>query len=147
MDITRKGREGWKDIERVGEFPVDDWSVIQHFKSSEFSCKCGKCHGRYGINFDLVLRLDALRQLYEGPIRINSGYRCDDHPKTLDNPTSSHNVGGNAVDISVKTSAARFKLLKIIFNNHLFRRIGIGKEYLHLDIDPEKSLDIKWDYY
>ena len=116
MDITRKGREGWKDIEKVGQFPVDDWSVIKHFKPSEFSCKCGSCHGQLGINFDLVLRLDALRQLYESPIRINSGYRCANHPKTLDNPTSSHNVGGNAVDISVKTSAARFKLLKIIFN-------------------------------
>ena len=143
-------KEGWKNINNVGEFPDDgslhDWSFVKHFKSSEFSCKCGKCHGRYGINFDLVLRLDALRKLFGSPIKVNSGYRCDEHPETLNNPTSSHAVG-EAVDIAVKGSAARFRLLQLVFNNHLFTRIGIGEDYLHLDIDEEKTQDVVWDYY
>jgi hypothetical protein len=143
-------KDGWKEVNNVGEFPDDgsvhDWSVVKHFKSSEFSCKCGKCHGRYGVNFDLVLRLDALRKLFNGVIRINSGYRCDEHPETLKNPTSSHNHG-EAVDIAVKTSASRFRLLQLIFNNHLFTRIGIGEDYLHLDIDEDKPQDLMWDYY
>ena len=94
----------------------------------------------------MVLRLDALRKLYGSPIKINSGYRCDEHPETLKRPTSSHAVG-EAVDIEAKTSASRFRLLQLIFNNHLFSRIGIGENYLHLDIDEEKTQDLVWDYY
>ena len=165
MDIIRKGKEVWKRIEGVGKFPSEedhdmykegiehltaektDWSRIEHFKPKEFSCKCGKCLvSDLVISFDLVLRLDALRKLFNGVIRINSGYRCDEHPETLKNPMSSHNLG-EAVDIAAKTSALRFRLLQLIFNNHLFTRIGMGKDYLHLDIDEDKPQDLVWDYY
>ena len=71
MNIEKIPEEEWKEIEGVGKFPkgmyekgleyleadkvsrIDDWSIIKNFKPHEFSCKCGKCHGQLGINFEL----------------------------------------------------------------------------------------------
>ncbi len=147
MEITRKGKVG-VDVEpsKAELQKIDDWQIIEYFKPHEFSCKCGKCYGILGINFDLVLELEVLRKAYGLPIKVNSGYRCEDHVETKKNPTSSHHVGGNAVDISVKTSRERYMILDVIFKQDLFQRIGIGKDFLHLDIDKDKSPLVAWLY-
>lgn len=174
MDITRKGREEmkikkipegeWKEIKGVGKFPegmykegmeyleadqlakIDDWSIIKYFKPHEFSCKCGKCHGQLGIDFELVLALDHMREIYGHPITINSGYRCDEHEETKKNPKSSHHVGGRAVDVSAKTSRIRYQLLHTALQYDIFQRIGIGKDFLHFDLDPDKDQMVAWLY-
>ena len=119
---------------------------VKYFKLKEFACKCGKCDGLANVNFDLVLALDKLREKYGLPIKINSGYRCLQHPNTKDSPTSSHYVGGCAADISVKSSRERFMLLDLIIRHDLFDRIGIGKDFLHLDIDKDKDKMVAWLY-
>ena len=48
-----------------------------NFSPEEFACKhCGK----QGISLDLVSKLQQLRTKVDMPLKISSGYRCDDHP-------------------------------------------------------------------
>jgi hypothetical protein len=50
-----------------------------------------------------------------------------------------------AVDLGAYTSHERYV---IIFNaiSIGFRRLGIGKNFLHLDIDEEKPQEVVWLY-
>ena len=133
---------------------VDDWGEIKYFSPSEFSCNCGECHGELGIEFQLVEALDHLRELYGKPIKITSGFRCEKHPETKARPTSSHTrsksdgvfYGGKAADIAISGSRERYLLLEMIFANDMFRRIGIGSDFMHLDLDGSKDEMVGWTY-
>ena len=117
-----------------------DWSDMKYFSPTEFACQhCGK----EGIDPELVYEMDRLRELFGLPITITSGYRCPDHPLTKDRQSSSHAIG-LACDISIKSSRERYMLLDIIFTHDLFCRIGIGDNYLHLDLDKDKSQMLVW---
>ena len=54
-----------------------DWSQIKHFKKEEFTCNCG-C-GLNNIHKEVVLMLDAAREIAGVPFRINCGCRCEKH--------------------------------------------------------------------
>lgn len=79
-----------------------------YFKDSEFFCKCGKCQKPDNVPSDKLLSaLIKLRELYNAPIIINSGWRCAEHnAKVGGAPKSQHSVegikNGGAVDFVVK---------------------------------------------
>ena len=63
-----------------------------------------------GMNVKFLAKLDEAREFAKIPFVINSAYRSPEHPESIKNPTSSH-IKGLAVDISVKDSVTRFKVL------------------------------------
>lgn len=78
------------------------------------------------------------------PLAINSGARCPEHNKKVGaSPTSSH-TKGLAVDIRANSDLTKAKIIyhatKLGIN-----RIGIAKNFIHIDIDNSKSNAI-WDY-
>jgi len=116
---------------------------IRNFSFSEFTCPC--C-GEIKISLELVRKVQLLRDAFGRPIRINSAYRCQKHNETVGgSPTSSH-LKGLALDLAVSTSPDRFffisKLLRLGID-----RIGIGKDFLHFDLDEEKPKGVIWTYY
>ena len=129
--------------------------LTRNFSHSEVACKCGgHCKGAAKISPDLMGRLQQMRDAV-GPIRITSGVRCRKHPESRTRPTSSHvpnDLGdgegrcGHAVDIAAVGSGRRFRLLAAAIAAG-FTRIGIGKSFLHLDNDYNKSQGVIWDYY
>ena len=128
--------------------------LTRNFSHSEVACKCGRCRGAAKISPDLMRRLQQMRDA-GGPIRITSGVRCRKHPESRTRPTSSHvpnDLGdiegkvGHAVDIAAVGSRRRFRLLAAAIAAG-FTRIGIGKSFLHLDNDYNKSQGVIWDYY
>jgi hypothetical protein len=128
--------------------------LSRNFSQVEVACKCGRCRGAAKISPDLITRLQAMRDEV-GPIRITSGVRCRKHPESRTRPTSSHvpnDLGdiegkvGHAVDIAAVGSRRRFRLLAAAIAAG-FTRIGIGKSFLHLDNDYNKSQGVIWDYY
>ena len=128
--------------------------LTRNFSHSEVACKCGRCRGAAKISPDLMRRLQQMRDAV-GPIRITSGVRCRKHPESRTRPTSSHvpnDLGdiegkvGHAVDIAAVGSRRRFRLLAAAIAAG-FTRIGIGKSFLHLDNDYNKSQGVIWDYY
>lgn len=56
---------------------IPDWSKYPNFKEYEFECRhTGLCD----MQPEFMARLQKLRDLYEKPMVINSGYRHETHP-------------------------------------------------------------------
>jgi zinc D-Ala-D-Ala carboxypeptidase len=121
-----------------------DWSKIKHFKKSEFDCGCG-C-GYNIMSESVLLALDTARETLGFPLVITSGCRCQKYNDRLKNsvPDSAH-VLGLAVDIDCTESQNRFLLLSTLTNLG-FKRFGIGKTFLHADLDASKPQYCVWLY-
>ncbi len=117
-------------------------NLTKNFSRREFKCPC--C-GKDDIDEYLVDMLQSIRDQV-GPVNITSGVRCKEHNKAVGGkPTSSH-LKGLAVDIKCAVGGKRFLLLDEAFGVG-FSRIGIGKSFIHLDIDPNKTRGVIWTYY
>lgn len=81
----------------------DFWSGVEHFKRSEFKCKCGKCGGfPVEPDEDLVQLLEKIRNHYGAAVTITSGVRCKTHNTNVGGASSSQHLKGTAADIKVK---------------------------------------------
>ena len=96
------------------------------------------------MSADFLKKLDEAREYAGIPFAINSAYRSPTHPLSIKNPTSSH-ITGLAVDISVKDSKTRFKILDALIAVG-FTRIGIANSFIHVDLDFDKSQNVIWTY-
>ena len=114
---------------------------MKYFKLSEFACPCcGK--GGTEMNLKLLVMLDEAREIAGVPFVITSGYRCLGHHtdiyKKLGHPVlkDSPHLIGVAADISAE-GAARWNILNGLVRAG-FKRIGIGKDFFHVDVDERK---------
>lgn len=117
-----------------------------HFRESEFACKC--C-GKGTIETNLWEKLEAARNIAGIPFVITSGYRCGKRQielveQGLSTPTSSH-PKGLAVDIKIDDDASRWKILTALIRAG-FKRIGVASNFVHADIDKEKTQHRIWFY-
>ena len=86
------------DREHTQEYTWDD---VEHFKVSEFACKCG-C-GFKNINLELVKVLEDIRSYFgDKPIIITSGCRCATHNKKVGGVEGSRHVLGKASDFYIQ---------------------------------------------
>ena len=116
---------------------------FKYFKREEFTCPdCGQNE----IKDELIEKLDKAREIAGVPFVITSGFRCPKHNKEIGgSPTSSH-LKGLAADIKTSNSRERFKILDALLKVG-FKRIGIGENFIHADIDKDKVQEVAWDYY
>ena len=117
--------------------------MSKYFKPSEMACKCG-CGKSYMDN-DIYTYLDIAREFADVPFVINSGYRCEKHNKAVGGKETSSHLKGLAVDIKATTSRDRAKIIHGLVLAG-FTRIGIGREFVHADMDMDKSQDVMWLY-
>mgnify|MGYP001433270052 CR=1 FL=1 len=127
--------------------------MTPNFSRIEFMCQCG-C-GSDNISEGLVERLQLMRNSV-GPMAVTSGIRCQAHNAAVGGVDISAHVPadlgdsegevGHAVDISVVSSSRRFKLYDAAREAGL-RRIGTGRNFLHLDTDNRKPDEVLFDYY
>jgi hypothetical protein len=91
-------------------------------------------------------KLDVARDISRVKFKINSGFRCIRHDKEERNgkPGGSH-PKGIAVDIKTLTSRHRYKILVALLKVG-FHRIGIEKDFIHVDDDTIKSPQVIWIY-
>lgn len=89
------------------------------------------------MNDELLERLDTARAYLGAPIRINSAYRSKEYELSHKRSGTSSHTKGLAVDISCNTSEYRLQLIKSLFRAG-FRRIGVAKSFIHVDIDKSK---------
>lgn len=115
--------------------------ITKNFSINALACRCCKAQG---IDGHLVRKLQAVRDRYKKPIYISSGFRCPSHNIAEGgSPTSSH-LTGKAADIAIISSRDRYKLLPFLLAE--FERIGIGADFIHVDIDEGKSKELAWLY-
>ena len=108
--------------------------LTEHFNSEEFDCQCGCGTGHIAQN--LVLKLEEVRVTINKPMRINSGIRCLEHNRSIGSSDTSSHIKGIAADIGCTQMSDRY-LLMTEFVKH-FKRIGIHRDFIHVDIDTDK---------
>jgi len=120
---------------------------IKYFKLSEFDCPTDSGSGE-NMELAFLKKLDNCRELAGIPFKINSGYRSPKHNTKIGGvKNSSHtNIPCNAVDIHAASSEERYRILEAAIKTG-FNRIGIGKNFIHLDTDKKKSPNVIWHYY
>lgn len=116
--------------------------LTNNFSRSEFACPC--C-GEVEYSVLLVSMLQVARDTADRPFRITSGYRCANRNAAVGGVPESAHTRGLAVDISCGDSRARFDMLRALFSAG-FRRIGIGTDFIHVDVDEEKVQSVVWGY-
>lgn len=113
-----------------------------YFTTREFACPC--C-GESRMDEDFVLKLDRARDGAGTLFHITSGFRCIEHNQKVGGSVSSSHMKGRAVDIATANSVDRFKILSALLRTG-FKRIGVGKTFIHVDLDFDKTPDVTWVY-
>lgn len=125
-----------------GSFLIGD----TYFTDSEFASPDSAESAQY---FSPLLRakLDTLRHDIGKPIRINSAVRTKAHNRRVGGVSNSSHTAPCycAVDIHAPSSADKHFIIKWAME-HNINRIGIGKNFIHLDIDRTKPSNVIWTY-
>ena len=110
--------------------------------SQRFACPCCKKN-----LFDPRLErlVEEIEKAVDWKIPINSGYRCEKHNRAIGGSVSSSHLKGLAVDLGVNWSRIRFFVLKKAIELGI-SRIGVARNFIHIDIDDEKDPDVVWTY-
>lgn len=116
---------------------------LNYFTIDEFKCPC--C-GKADMNKVFLKHLDIARGVAETPFFITSGYRCKKHNEEIGGSPNSSHMKGLAADIKATTSTERYKIIKALLNTG-FTRIGVGKDFIHVDMDKDKVQEVIWTYY
>jgi len=116
---------------------------MKYFKLSEFKCPC--C-GKADMQQEFLDKIDKARDKAGIPFVITSGYRCPKHNKEVGGRPNSAHTKGLAADIKCTNSRDRYKMVKALLEAG-FTRIGVGKDFIHADIDETKPQEVIWTYY
>ena len=117
----------------------------KYFKEKEFKA-CSPACSLQDMKQHTMDKLDAARELAGIPFVINSAYRSPEWEKKHDRTGTGAHTKGTAVDIRCTTDENRMKIVSACLSVG-FRRIGIGKTYIHVDDDDTKMQNIIWHYY
>lgn len=122
--------------------------LTENFSKREFACKCG-C-GLDSVQPTFVNRLQTAKDYLKTkgqdyPLVIKSGLRCEAHNKAVGGEANSSHMTGWAADIACAGNVDRYFLhLALMMGG--FTRIGVDKQYLHVDCDPAKPPYREWVY-
>ena len=104
---------------------------------------CG--HNDIGFDANLLKIILTIEGRLNCNFNITSGVRCEKCNKDAGGrPTSAH-LTGNAVDIECPDDKTRFKIVYEAINLGI-NRIGLGKNFVHIDNDKTKTKEVLWLY-
>lgn len=115
---------------------------MKHFQRSEFLCPC--C-GNEDMEPAFLARLDEAREIAGVPFVITSGFRCRKHNAEIGGVEDSAHTWGVACDIAATSSPRRYHIIRGLLAAG-FRRLGIGSDFIHADMDEDKPQDVIWTY-
>jgi uncharacterized protein YcbK (DUF882 family) len=114
------------------------YSNLRYFDEREFEYP-------YKMDVQLLRRLDTARALAGIPFVITSDYRSEAHNEAVGGSPDSAHMKGLAVDLSCPDSHTRFIMIDGL-RTAGFRRIGLGANFIHVDIDDSKPDQRIWLY-
>jgi len=106
-----------------------------NFSRHEFACKCG-CGFGLGdgdVSSVLVVLLEKIREDVGGPVRLNSGCRCETHNKNEGGAEFSTHPLGQAADIQVEGGRHRF-IVQRSAHKHGAEGVGTARTFVHVDV-------------
>lgn len=95
---------------------------------------------------ELVDRLILAQKMCGEQFTVTSGFRSQAYERSKGRKGSSSHCKGLAVDVSAINSHLRFKIVAALLYAG-FPRLGIGKTFIHADIDETKPHPIIFHYY
>lgn len=115
-----------------------------YFEFGEFDSPDVK--GSYeNMDVDFLNKLAEARHLARVAFKITSGYRTREHNEKVGGvPGSSHTLG-YAADIYASTSHQKFRIVNSLLEVG-FDRIGVSKNFIHVDSCPDKPDSVLWTY-
>ena len=124
---------------------------MRYFDLMEFDSPDLPGSGEF-MSQDFLDLLDKARDRAGIPFVITSGYRTHEHQEAMKrkgykvSKDSSHRLG-LAADIKCTNSANRFKIIEALLYVGI-NRIGIGKTFIHADLDnrKHKPIEVIWNY-
>jgi peptidoglycan hydrolase-like protein with peptidoglycan-binding domain len=149
---TRLGKEQVTVVQRDESVPVDGFykctkgratQLSKNFKSTEFDCNGSGCCTETPIDEDLVTFLQQIRDHFNAPVNISSGYRCPTHNAKVSNASSkSKHMYGMAADIKVTgvppAEVAKYAESIGVLGIGLYDTDSDG-HFVHIDTRPTKS--------
>lgn len=97
------------------------------------------------IDISLIAALDALEKRLEWDLTFSSGVRCEACNAAAGGVKKSAHLKGRAVDIIIDNSVERYELANQALSLG-FNRIGIGRKFVHLDVDYSLPMHMLWLY-
>ena len=119
------------------------WSQIKHFTPEEFDSP-GELGSGLRMNIEFVKLLDQGREKTGFPWHINSGVRSELHNIEVGGKGPEH-VEGLAADVRADAQQ-KFKILQWAYGVGI-KRIGVGKDYIHLGFSFTLPQEVVWTYY
>lgn len=119
--------------------------TAKYFKESEFK-KCVPSCSLQDMDQDFISMLDALRAQAGIPLVLNCAYRSKAWDIKKGRSGNSAHTRGKAADIRCNANGTRWKIVKAAIELG-FTRIGIGKNYVHVDTDKSLTQQVIWHYY
>ena len=119
--------------------------TAKYFKESEFKACTPSC-SLQNMDQKFMQSLDALRSVAGIPLVLNCAYRSVEWDKAKGRSGNSAHTRGKAVDIRCTTTQNRMKIVKAALAIGI-RRIGIGKNFIHVDTDTSLPQDVIFHYY
>lgn len=125
-----------------------DFHITKSFKHSDFACKCGRKHAS-PMSLEFVFKLEKMQNIlgdtYNLADNITSGFRCEDHNKTVGGASArngsigSMHLYGRAVDIYCHDSKIRFAIVEAA------QKVGMGDvslsyQFIHVDDRDTKQM-------
>ncbi len=123
---------------------MSKFANLKYFNVSEFDSPDELGSGEK-MSSELLEILDGMRDEAGFSFRITSGYRSKAHNKKVGGVEGSSHRKGLAVDILCVDSRKRFKIIELAIAYGI-TRIGIRKDFIHLDIDDDKAPSVVWLY-
>jgi hypothetical protein len=115
----------------------------EHFKSAELRCR--HC-GREGVRRELLDVLESLRAK-AGPLKVNSAYRCPNHPAEARKSKPGFHARGLAADLVPLAMSIR-ALYEVVRAEPRIKGIGVDHAagYIHVDVRDTVEL-VLWVYH
>jgi len=122
--------------------------MTEHFSREEFRSKDG-AHFPYEAQQNLKVlseQLEVLREHFQKPIKINSGYRSPKHNAKVGGAENSQHLLGKAADIVIDgiTPDEVADAIEFLIEGKMMKQGGLGRydSFTHYDIRGKKS---RWD--
>ena len=116
-------------------YKKEEQKLSESFMLGEFHCKCSRCSTTL-VDERLVELLQQLRDHFQVPIIINSGYRCKAHNGEVGGVSNSAHLRGMAADIRVSGVAPR-EVAKYAESMGV-GCIGLYDDFVHIGSAAEK---------
>ena len=118
---------------------------LHYFKMAEFN-QPGEPESHKEMDKNLLMLLDNMRHRSKIPYKITSGYRSQEYNKKINGAKNSSHCKGMAVDISATDSTTKYLIVEAALHFGI-QRIGVGSNFIHIDIDDQdKAAKVIWTY-